>query len=183
MKIKQATLSELIPYARNPRKNKAGIDDLAASIKEFGFLQPIVVNSEMVILAGHTRYYAAKKLKLETVPVVVATLNDIKGKAFRIADNKLHEKSSWDDDYLEIEIEELNELGGEEILKLTGFDASEIAHYLHRKLEEENPDDDEPINNYKEQYGVIVVCENEDQQEDIYAKLTEQGYNCKVVVT
>ena len=69
-------------------------------------------------------------------------------------------------------------------LTLTGFDTAEIEQYLH--LEPSGEDDateGEPESNYKEQYGVIVVCENEDQQEEIYTKLTEQGYNCKVVVT
>ncbi len=67
----------------------------------------------------------------------------------------------------------------------TWFDAAEIEQYLHLEPsgEDDGAGDGEPVDNYKEQYGVIVVCENEDQQEEIYAKLTEQGYNCKVVVT
>lgn len=185
MEIKDLPLKEILPYARNPRKNKHATEKVAASIKEFGFRQPIVVDSEMVIVAGHTRFYAAKKLKLKTVPVHVASdLSPAKAKAYRIADNRTHEEAEWDEELLGLELGELKEMDFAD-LTLTGFDAAEIEQYLHLEPsgEGDGAGDDEPTDNYKEQYGVIVVCENEDQQEEIYAKLTEQGYNCKVVVT
>ena len=184
MEITELPLKDILPYARNPRKNKHATEKVAASIKEFGFRQPIVVDSEMVIVAGHTRFYAAKKLKLKTVPVHIASdLSPVKAKAYRIADNRTHEEAQWDEELLGLELGELQEMQFPD-LTLTGFDAAEIEQYLH--LESSGEDDaaeGEPESNYKEQYGVIVVCENEDQQEEIYAKLTEQGYNCKVVVT
>ena len=184
MEIKDLPLSDILPYARNPRKNKHATEKVAASIKEFGFRQPIVVDSEMVIVAGHTRFYAAKKLKLKTVPVhIAADLSPAKAKAYRIADNRTHEEAEWDEELLGLELGELQEMEFSD-LALTGFDAAEIEQYLHLEPSgEDGANEDEPTNNYKEQYGVIVVCENEDQQEEIYAKLTEQGYNCKVVVT
>ena len=184
MEIKDLPLSDILPYARNPRKNKHATEKVAASIKEFGFRQPIVVDSEMVIVAGHTRFYAAKKLKLKTVPVhIAADLSPANAKAYRIADNRTHEEAEWDEELLGLELGELQEMEFSD-LALTGFDAAEIEQYLHLEPSgEDGANEDEPTNNYKEQYGVIVVCENEDQQEEIYAKLTEQGYNCKVVVT
>ena len=184
MEIREIALKDLVPYARNPRKNQSAVDKVAASIKEFGFRQPIVVDSEMVIVAGHTRYYAAKKLKLKAVPVHVASdLTPIKAKAYRIADNRTHDEAEWDEELLGLELGELQEMQFGD-LTLTGFDAAEIEQYLHLEPSGEDDDTGEEVeSNYKEQYGVIVVCENEDQQEEIYAKLTEQGYNCKVVVT
>ena len=184
MEITELPLKDILPYARNPRKNKHATEKVASSIKEFGFRQPIVVDSEMVIVVGHTRFYAAKKLKLKTVPVHVASdLTPVKAKAYRIADNRTHDEAEWDEELLGLELGELKEMKFSD-LTLTGFDAEQIEQYLNLESSGEGDNaDDEPINNYKEQYGVIVVCENEDQQEEIYAKLTEQGYNCKVVVT
>ncbi len=137
----------------------------------------------MVIVVGHTRYYAAKKLKLPTVPVHVASdLSPVKAKAYRLADNRIHEEAEWDEELLGLELGELKELEFGD-LTATGFDTKEIEQYLHLKPADDDGAEEEPESNYKEQYGVIVVCDNEDQQEEVYARLTEQGYNCKVVVT
>ena len=106
MEIKQFKLEDLIPYINNPRKS-LNVDKVASSILEFGFQQPIVVNKEKIILAGHTRYYAAKKLELNTVPCIVADLSNNKQKAFRIADNRVAEDNKWDIPLLTIEIEDL----------------------------------------------------------------------------
>ena len=96
MEITELPLKDILPYARNPRKNKHATEKVASSIKEFGFRQPIVVDSEMVIVAGHTRFYAAKKLKLKTVPVHIASdLSPAKAKAYRIADNRTHEEAEF----------------------------------------------------------------------------------------
>ncbi len=184
MDIQELALKDVIPYARNPRNNKASVDKVAASIKEFGFKQPIVVDSEMVIIAGHTRYLAAKKLKLKKVPVVVAKdLTPAQVKAYRIADNRTHEDSTWDEEMLALELEEINKTDELDIA-LTGFDKKELEQYLHlESVPDDEPDEPEDDDHYKEQYGVIVVCDDEDMQEEVYAKLKEQGYNCKVVVT
>jgi len=97
MKIEQWKLSDIKPYPGNPRQNDAAVDAVAASIKEFGFRQPIVVDPEGVIVVGHTRYKAALKLGLETVPVHVARgLTPIQIKAYRIADNKTSDLATWD---------------------------------------------------------------------------------------
>ncbi len=129
MKVELVEISRVVPYARNPRRNENAIAKVAASIKEFGFRQPIVVDDEMVIIAGHTRLQAAMQLGLKKVPVHVATgLTVAQIKAYRLADNRTHEESEWDDELLAIELGELDELGFN--LDLTGFDTIELEELL-----------------------------------------------------
>ena len=97
MEIKEWNIEEVKPYANNPRKNDDAVDATANSIKEFGWQQPIVVDKNGVIIVGHTRLKAAKKLKLKQVPVLVAeNLTDEQVKAYRLADNKTGELAVWD---------------------------------------------------------------------------------------
>ena len=106
MNIIEKNLKDIKPYDKNPRKNDNAVEYVANSIKEFGFQQPIVIDKDGVIVAGHTRYKASKKLGLEKVPCIVADdLTDEQIKAYRLADNKVSEKSEWDFDLLS---EELN---------------------------------------------------------------------------
>jgi DNA modification methylase len=129
MKIEQWKLSEITPYENNPRQNDAGVDAVAASIKEFGFRQPIVVDTQGVIICGHTRYKAAQKLGLEKVPVHVAKdLTPAQIKAYRIADNKTADLAVWDYELLPIELSELKGLDFD--LGLLGFSSDELAE-LH----------------------------------------------------
>lgn len=116
MKVVNIEIDKLIPYARNPRNNKDAIADVAASLREFGFRQPIVVDPDMSIVVGHTRWLAAKKLKLTEVPVHIATnLTEQQIKAYRLADNRVAENSEWDLDFLKLELEELGD-------EFTGFE-------------------------------------------------------------
>ena len=118
---------KIIPYARNPRRNEKAVDKVAASIKEFGFRQPIVVDPEMVVIAGHTRLEAAQKLGLEEVPVHVAEgLTDQQIKAYRIADNRVSQEAEWDLDLLSLELKDLEGFD----LSLTGFESDEINNAL-----------------------------------------------------
>lgn len=111
MEIKRVKLTEIRPYERNPRVNDHAVDAVAASIREFGWQQPIVVDSEGVIIAGHTRYKAAEKLKCMDVPVVVADkLTQDQVRAYRLADNKTGEKAEWDMELLEAELAELGDM-------------------------------------------------------------------------
>jgi len=129
MKVEQIDIARVIPYARNPRKNEAAVAKVAASLKEFGWRQPIVVDSEMVIVVGHTRYLAAQQLGMEKVPVHVAEgLSPSQVKAYRIMDNRSHEDSEWDDSLLALELADLKE--DEFDLELTGFDDEELAEKL-----------------------------------------------------
>lgn len=106
MKVVERAIKDVKPYENNPRKNKDAVEYVANSIKEFGFQQPIVVDKDGVIVAGHTRYLAAMQLGLNKVPVVVADkLSDEQVKAYRLADNKTNEQSFWDFDLLDVELE------------------------------------------------------------------------------
>lgn len=109
LEIKNFKIEEIHPYENNPRFNKDAVSKVAASIKKFGFKNPILVDKNNVIIAGHTRLEAAKKLKLEEVPCIVAAdLTEKQAKALRLADNKVAEFSTWD--YLKLD-QELAELG------------------------------------------------------------------------
>lgn len=109
LKIEYRNVDELIPYDNNPRKNDEAVDYVANSIKEFGFKMPIVVDRGEVIIAGHTRLKASKKLGLKEVPVVVADdLTDEQVKALRLADNKVGEIAEWDFSMLEEELADLD---------------------------------------------------------------------------
>lgn len=105
LKVEYRNVAGLIPYVNNPRLNDGAVDAVAASIKEFGFKVPIVVDSDGVIVAGHTRLKAAKKLGLDSVPVIVADdLSPEQVKAFRLADNRVGELAEWDLGKLDIEL-------------------------------------------------------------------------------
>ncbi len=104
MKIELWTISDVTPYPGNPRLNDDAVDAVAASLREFGFRQPIVVDGEGVIVCGHTRYKAALKLGLEKVPVHVATdLMPEQIRAYRIADNQTASLATWNYDLLPID--------------------------------------------------------------------------------
>lgn len=106
MKVQNVSIQNVKPYPKNPRDNDAGVDAVANSIKEFGWQQPIVVDKDNVIIVGHTRYKAAKKLGMKQVPVVVADkLTDEQVKAYRLADNKTGELTGWDNDLLNDELD------------------------------------------------------------------------------
>lgn len=111
MQIEYIKVRELKPYENNPRKNDSSVDKVMASIQEFGFKVPIVVDKDNVIVCGHTRWKAAKKIGMEEVPCVRADdLSEEQIKAFRLADNKVGESSTWDEDMLKLEIGDLPDI-------------------------------------------------------------------------
>ncbi len=129
MLVEVRPIGSIRPYDHNPRLNDAAVDAVAASIREFGFRQPIVVDEQGVIIVGHTRYKAALKLGLEMVPVHVAVgLSPAQAKAYRIADNKSADWSDWNYDLLPIELAELQGMNYD--LDLLGFDHDELAKLL-----------------------------------------------------
>jgi len=108
MNIKMLKIDDLKPYENNPRKNAGAVDAVANSIKEFGFQQPVVIDKNNIIIAGHTRYFAAKKLKITEIPCVIADdLTEQQIYMYRLADNKTHELSGWDFDLLNAEFEKI----------------------------------------------------------------------------
>lgn len=115
MNILDMNIKDLKPYEKNPRKNENAVEYVANSIKEFGFKVPIVVDKNNVIVAGHTRYKAAKKLGLKEVPVIIADdLTEEQVKAFRLADNKVGELATWDADLLGEELSDILDLDMED---------------------------------------------------------------------
>jgi len=142
MKIELWPVSRVKPYPNNPRVNDDAVDAVAASLREFGFRQPIVVDAEGVIICGHTRFKAAQKLGLEKVPVHVAKdLTPAQIKAYRIADNQTASLAEWDYDLLPIELADLQ--GMDFNLDLLGFDPDELAKILNPELQEGLCDPDE----------------------------------------
>lgn len=137
IQIEMIPLKQLLPYRNNPRKNDGAVDYVKNSILQFGFKVPLVVDRDNVIVCGHTRYKAAVKLNLREVPCVRADdLDESQVKAFRLADNKVAEKSRWDVDRLEIELDNLPDIdmslfgfnvGGDEEREERVTEGSELA--------------------------------------------------------
>ena len=118
MKIVEKSLNELKPYANNPRKNEDAVESVAASIKEFGFKVPIVIDKDNVIVCGHTRYLAAKSLDLDEVPCVIADeLTEEQVRAFRLVDNKTQELAEWDWGKIGLELDSIENID----MRLFGF--------------------------------------------------------------
>lgn len=149
MNITQKTLHELIPYENNPRNNDDAVDYVAESIKEFGFKVPIIIDKNNVIVAGHTRYKACKKLGINEVPCLVADdLTEEQIKAFRLADNKVAEIATWDFEKLDLELSTL-----ELDMELFGFEIIE---------------DEEPVEATEDDYEVEVPAEPKAKYGDVY---------------
>src|SRR5215471_16720702 len=130
MLVEMWSIDRPVEYARNARKiTAAAVDKVAASIQEFGFRQPIVVDKEGVIIVGHVRLRAAKQLRLSEVPVhVAANLTPAQVRAYRLMDNRSHEEVEWDMEMLGAELLELKDLDIEMVL--TGFDTRELETLL-----------------------------------------------------
>ena len=129
-KIIHKDISDLIPSARNSRIHEPEqVDQIAASMREFGWTMPVLIDEAGEIIAGHGRVMAAKKLKIETVPCLVAEgWSDSQKRAYRIADNRLTENSRWDSEMLSVEMGDLQEAGYD--LEITGFSSDEIESLI-----------------------------------------------------
>ena len=129
MNIELRPTESIRPYDKNPRNNDPAVDAVARSITEYGFRQPIVVDDDGVIIVGHTRWKAAKKLGLATVPVHVASgLSPEKARAYRLADNRTNEIAEWDFELLPVELGELKDLGMD--LTELGWSTDEVAEIM-----------------------------------------------------
>lgn len=172
MDIVQMKISELVPYDKNPRINDDAVKYVVESIKEFGFKVPIVLDAQNVIIAGHTRWKAAKKLKLKEVPCIIADdLTDEQIKAFRLADNKVSEQAEWDYDLLSAELDDL-----------VDFDMS-VFGFEEEVVEEKVPKERKDLSGeVGETYEVIVECRDELEQEEVYYKLINEGLTCRTLI-
>jgi site-specific DNA-methyltransferase (adenine-specific) len=144
MHLEQRPITSIHPYPGNPRQNDDAVVAVAESIRQFGFRQPIVVDAEGVVICGHTRLAAAQRLGLATVPVhVAADLTPDQIRAYRVADNKTNELSSWDLDKLAIELKAIDGSDLDLDLGLLGFDRDELARLLDPGVHEGLTDPDE----------------------------------------
>lgn len=178
MQIFSKDINDLLPYVNNARKHSEDqINQIASSIKEFGFTLPILIDNENMIMAGHGRVLAAKKLGIKNVPCVVSSnLSKTQKKAYIIADNKLALNSSWDFDLLKIELETLNE-DSYDFDKIF-FDSTEISSILGLEDTEEAVTKSEK---YKAVFEVIIECNNESQQEDLFNRFQSEGFKCRIL--
>ena len=176
MQIKLAEISNIKPYENNPRKlSEQAIEKVAMSLKEYGFRQPIVVDKDMVIVAGHTRFRASKKLGLKQVPIsVIDNLSEEQINAYRIADNRTAEESEWDSELLKMEIKELEAKDFK--LDLLGFNDEQLNNILFEEKqgltdEDEVPETpEEPISKLGDIWKLgnhRVMCGNSVDYEDV----------------
>lgn len=160
LEIVYKNLTDLIPYAKNPRRNDQTVDSLAAAIEEYGFKVPIIIDENNEIVAGHTRLKAAKKLNLSEVPVIIADdLSEKQVRAFRLLDNRLSEMSEWDEDLLSLELTALKAVDmdlsifGLEPPKLDDIEAKDIytdkVEIPHYQITDEQPSIDTLLDDQK----------------------------------
>ena len=161
-------IEAIIPYSKNTKKHDdVQINNVAASIKQYGFVQPIVIDKNNVVVIGHCRLLAAKKLKMQEVPCVcVEDLTEEQVKALRIVDNKSNE-SPWDFDFLADELVEIN-------LDAFNFDFG-VSFYND---DTETKEREEIALN--ESISVVVECADDEEAETIFEKLSEEGYKCHI---
>ena len=168
MDIKNIAVKELIPYEKNTKKHDAvQINNVAESIKQYGFVQPLVVDKDNVVVIGHCRLLAAKKLKMQEVPCVcVDDLTEEQVKALRIVDNKSNE-SPWDFDFLAYELAEIN------------LDAFNFDFGVSFDDDDTETKEREEIA-LNESISVVVECADDEEAETIFEKLSEEGYKCHI---
>lgn len=175
MKLEYRNIDSLVPYAKNSRTHSPEqILQIAASIKEFGFTNPVLTDGTNGIIAGHGRVMAARKLNMDEVPCIeLSHLTETQKRAYIIADNKLALNSGWDDELLKLEFDELEEDGFD--LELTGFSLDEITNMFPEEMPSEYAEE------YKEVFEVAVTCRDEAEQEAIFQMMTEKGLKCRVL--
>jgi ParB-like chromosome segregation protein Spo0J len=184
-KIETRPVESLIPYARNARTHsEQQVHKIASSMREFGFTNPVLIDETGEIIAGHGRVMAAKHLALPEVPCLILTgLTAAQRQAYVLADNKLAELSGWDEELLAQELKTLQSMDFD--LELIGFDINGIENsILEENGQQPEQKKDGQINSieYQEKYAVLVECNNEPHQAEIYDKLITMGLTCKILV-
>jgi ParB-like chromosome segregation protein Spo0J len=178
MQIEQVKLDALIPYARNSRTHSdAQVAQIAASIKEFGFTNPVLIDETGSIIAGHGRVLAARKLSIADIPSIrLIHLTEAQKKAYVIADNKLALNAGWDDEMLAVELTDLKDMGFD--LDLTGFSTDEIK-LLFGNLDDVLDDLKEPIDESRN--SLIIECQGERELEKLFEEMQQRGFECKIL--
>ena len=177
LKIEYLLATDLVPYENNSRTHsQQQVDQIKRSMSEFGFTNPILLDENNGIIAGHGRLQAAQELGTKLVPTITLKgLTKAQRKAYVIADNQLALNAGWDFDALRIEIEDLDSLDFD--LNFLGFNDQELANIIDG-LEEITPELKEE--SYSQIFNLVVSCSDETEQEKIYNELTAKGYKCQV---
>lgn len=180
--IEHIATDALIPYARNSRTHSPEqVADLARSIEQFGFTNPVLIDEHNTLIAGHGRVMAAQRIGLALVPAIrLLHLNDAQRRAYVIADNQLALQAGWDMATLAREVEDLTADGYD--IDLLGFGADELSGLLGNDAPPPEPAAPSPGTVYREKYAVLVDCKDEADQQRIFEKLTAGGMSCKVLV-
>ena len=173
MKIIEMDISEVIPYANNPRDNSKAIDAVAASIREFGFKVPVVIDRNNILITGHTRLEAARKLGIQKIPAIrAADLTEAQVKAYRLADNKVGEIATWDDSALAAELQALDDLNFD--MSDFGFSEDDLGDNTDDIADPEIPENPDPIAQPGDLFQLgdhRLLCGDSTNPEDI-ARLT-----------
>ena len=177
IEIQYKATEDLIPYARNSRTHSAEqIAQIAASIREFGWTNPVLIDGENGIIAGHGRVLAAHKLGETQVPTIeLSHMSDTQKRAYIIADNKLALNAGWDNDMLALEIDDLKEAGYD--IGLTGFNIDEISALNGN--ENINNDHKEPIDESRNL--LMIECQGERELETLFEEMQKRGFECKIL--
>jgi ParB-like chromosome segregation protein Spo0J len=179
-KIERWPVEKLIPYARNARTHSdAQVAQIAASIREFGFTNPVLIDGGGNIIAGHGRVLAARKLGMQEVPCIrMEHLTDAQRRAYIIADNKLALNAGWDEELLAIEMRELADVGFD--LELTGFDGEELNQLLSDEDNDHESYADQQVN---DKFLVVVECKGDIEQRELIERLSNEGYVCRALTS
>lgn len=175
LQIVYKDINDLQMYENNPRKNSDAVQYVANSISQFGFKVPIIIDKNNMIICGHTRYKAARRLKMAKVPCIMADdLSEDQIRAFRLADNKVAEMSTWDYDRLEQEFMLLDPLE---------FDIADFGFFPNYDTddEEEDEDDNETSESGNQRFIVQIECKSLNEQRETYERLTNMGIECEMI--
>ena len=179
LQIVYKDVNDLLMYDNNPRKNSDAVQYVMNSIQQFGFKVPIVIDSNNMIVCGHTRYKAARRLRMAQVPCIVADdLTEEQIRVFRIADNKTGEMAGWDFDRLGIEMSMIDPVE---------FDLADFGFFPeYPKDEEEEEDDDDGDDDFDDRekepkYYIQIECKSANDQRETYERLTKLGIECEMV--
>jgi ParB-like chromosome segregation protein Spo0J len=181
-KIENIATAELIPYARNSRTHSdEQVAQIMASIREFGFCNPVLIDAAGTIIAGHGRVMAATRMKLETVPCLrLSHLTEAQRRAYVIADNRIALSSSWDSELLSNELSDLH--ADEFDMSLLGFDADELSKLLGFESEEAESTN-EGLMVGEVEYRVVTITAGEHDQSQLITELERRGYKCQPLMS
>lgn len=178
LSVKQMPVKSLVPYARNARTHSSKqIGQIAASIREFGFTNPVLIDTEGGIIAGHGRVLAAQRLGIDNISTIqLSHLSDAQRRAYMLADNRLALNASWDDDLLRLELGELRDVIDD--IELTGFNKKEIERLFDAvEIKQAPPELGEM------EYRIVVDCTDEEQQRDLLERFEREGLQCRALIS